>query len=71
MKNLDDATPALLSTKQVAAILGISSHTLEVARSEGGKFSEVSYIKMGRSVRYRPSDVEDFVANHLVNPSVI
>ena len=65
----DDSTPALLTTKQVAELLCISSHTLEVARCEGGKFGEIRYIKMGRSIRYRLTDVEGFIASHVVSPA--
>ena len=66
----DELNTSLLTTKQVAKHIGICAHTLEVARCEGGKFAEIPYIKMGRNVRYRLADVEEFVENHLVSPSV-
>ena len=72
MNKIDDSTPiVLLTTKQVAELLGIIPHTLEVARCEGGKFGEIPYIKMGRNIRYRLADIEEFVASHLISPSVV
>ena len=50
----------LLSPKQVAAILGISIHTLAVWRHLGKNC--LAWVKLGkRAVRYKLSDVERFV----------
>ena len=54
----------LLTTKDVARILAISPHTLEVARSEGGRFA-IPFIKMGRAVLYYPHVVEEFIHDHV------
>jgi len=49
----------LLNTKQVAAIIGLSPVTLEHLRLKGGG---INFIKIGRTVRYRKSDVENWMA---------
>ena len=50
----------LLTTEQAAACLGTTRRTLEAWRYEGGG---PVFVKLGgRLVRYRPSDLEAFVA---------
>lgn len=49
----------LLTSKETAKVLGISSRTLDVWRSIGR--SHVPFIKVGRSVRYRMSDIENYI----------
>lgn len=54
--------PDWLTTEQVANLLQICSTTLEKARSTGvGPFSGLVYHKIGRSVRYRRTDIEAFM----------
>jgi hypothetical protein len=56
----------LLTTQQAAATyLGTTRRTLEAWRltgSSGGRAGPV-FVKVGRLVRYRPSDLEAFVAD--------
>ena len=54
-------TEHLLTPRDVAAILGITPQTLAVWRFE--KRYHVPYIKDGRLVRYKESDVEQFIEN--------
>jgi hypothetical protein len=56
---------ALLTPKQVAGILGVKTHTLAVWRCN--KRYNLPYIKVGRLVRYRFSDVKVFVASRTVH----
>lgn len=56
----------LLTTDDVAAWLGIKKCTLEKARSMRlGDFPP--YIRIGRAIRYRPADVEVWLAQHAFN----
>lgn len=48
----------LLRPEEVAVILGTTTGTLKVWRCLG---KGPTYIKAGRLVRYRPSDVEKFI----------
>jgi excisionase family DNA binding protein len=49
----------LLRTEEVASILGYASRTLDNWRFMEDK--RLPYIKMGRSVRYKASDVKAFM----------
>lgn len=51
--------PALLTTTQAAKWLGLGVSTLEQARVTG--INCPKFIKIGRSVRYRLADLEEFV----------
>lgn len=53
------ATPPLLTTDQVADLLGIQVQTLESWRYT--KRYALPFVKVGRSVRYRPADVDAFI----------
>jgi excisionase family DNA binding protein len=48
----------MLSTEEAAKYCGLSKRTLEKWRVEGGG---PRYVKLGRSVRYRPTDINEFV----------
>ena len=52
-------TERLLTPPQVAEILGISTQTLAVWRCEGRY--PLRYVKAGRLVRYRRTDVDAFI----------
>lgn len=54
--------PKLLSATETAGLLGIAPHTLAVWRCE--KRQSLSYVKIGGRVRYRPADVERFIASN-------
>jgi excisionase family DNA binding protein len=53
----------LLTTKEAARFLSLSSRTLERLRLEG---SGPRYCKLKRSVRYREADLETWTAARLV-----
>lgn len=53
----------LLTPDQVADLLGVTEHTLAVWRCE--KRVNLKYIKCGRLVRYRTSDVDAFISGHV------
>jgi len=58
------ATPkTLLTPKDVADRLGVSTTTLSTWRCT--KRYPLPYVKVGRLVRYRLADVEDFKLNRL------
>lgn len=54
------ATQQLLSRKEAAAFLGLSVQTL--AGWAWAKRYDLPFIKLGRLVKYRKSDLEAFVA---------
>ena len=60
----DDSVPRLLNTKQVAELLGIKPHTLNVGRCDGSL--DIPYFKIGRSVRYSRDDVEAYLQERRV-----
>jgi excisionase family DNA binding protein len=47
-----------MTTKQAAALIGLKPNTLEIWRLRGGG---PRYIKFGRAVRYRQSDLETYI----------
>jgi hypothetical protein len=52
---------ALLNTVEAARFLHLSPRTLERLRLDG---SGPRYCKLRHSVRYRPADLETWLANH-------
>ncbi|UPQ84770.1 helix-turn-helix domain-containing protein [Pseudomonas knackmussii] len=52
--------PVQVDDKQAAAVLGIKASTLSVWRSTGRY--NLPYMKVGRLVRYRLSDLAEFLA---------
>ena len=54
----------LLSNNEAARLLGIKPETLAVWRSE--QRYEIPYIKVGRCVRYRLSDLENWISSRLM-----
>lgn len=53
----------ILTTEQAAEMLGMSERTLENWR---WKREGPSYIKLGRSIRYRKTDVENWIKANIV-----
>jgi len=49
----------LLSAVETAAILGLKESTLAQFRWRGDK--RLPWVKMGKSIRYKLSDIEDFI----------
>jgi excisionase family DNA binding protein len=48
-----------IRTREAAAILGVKESTLEAWRCRGGG---PAFLKLGKAVRYRQSDLENFMA---------
>ncbi len=61
----DKTKSSLMSRKQAASYLGISPQTLSVWACEGRY--KLPYIKVGRRVMYRFSDLEDFLERRTVS----
>lgn len=55
--------PVWLTDRAVAALTGISVHTLRAHRQ---KRVGIAYTKIGRSVRYSLTDVQAFMASHRI-----
>jgi hypothetical protein len=58
-----DVVQNLLDTRNAAARIGVSPITLERWRVTG---EGPIYAKLGKAVRYRPSDLDNWVASKLV-----
>jgi len=54
----------LLTQVEAAKLLRLSERTLERLRLQGGG---PSYVKCGRSVRYREADIEAWIAQRIVS----
>lgn len=70
MKKFNDAfinnpLDTLMTPEDVANILGVSVNTLNVWRCT--KRYQLAYIKLGRCVRYRREDVQQFIAARTVH----
>ncbi len=65
--SLGDCNLAWLDEYAVAALTGLSVHTLRAHRQ---KRTGIVYAKIGRSVRYALSDVESFMAAKRITPSL-
>ena len=59
--------PKLLRTEQAAALLDISPGTLGIWRST--KRYELSYVKVGRLIRYLESDILRFIKQRRIGPN--
>ena len=59
----------LLDTHQVAEMFGIESKTLANSRSSGVGIGSIPFVKFGQNgaVRYRESDVLDYIEANTVN----
>ena len=58
----------LLSPEQAAEMLGVSVGTLSVWRCVR-RYPALRYTKIGRSVKYRLSDIERFISSRTVGVS--
>jgi predicted DNA-binding transcriptional regulator AlpA len=56
----------LLTEKEAALVLGVSVYTLQKwrLRRVGPR-----YVKLGRAIRYRMSDLLDFISGNTIGPS--
>lgn len=57
----------LMTRDEVAEIYGISKRRLELAPARG---EGPAFVRIGRSVRYRPGDVEAWLEAQLVRPEL-
>ena len=53
----------LLDEKRVAKILGLSLQTL---RNDRATKRRIPYVKIGKSVRYRPEDLAALIESHRI-----
>ena len=58
--NLIQTSNGLLDTKQASDILGVNDKSLANSRYTGTGI-QIPYIKMGKIVRYRQSDLEAYI----------
>jgi len=63
-KNTTKGITRLLNSEQVAEILGVEPATLGYWRCTGRY--HLPYVKVGRLVMYRPSDVNEFIRRRTV-----
>lgn len=54
----------LLSEKQAAELLGTTPGTLQVWRCT--RRQQIPFVKVGRSVRYRPEDIERYIKSRII-----
>lgn len=64
MLNATHEKDRLLTTQTVAELLDVSPQTLEVWRCT--KRYKLTYVKIGRNVRYPSSAIQDFIASRTV-----
>ncbi|MGF7163255.1 excisionase family DNA binding protein [Rhodoligotrophos appendicifer] len=64
---MNTATNALLNTEQAANVIGVTERTLSTWRHTG--HVRIPYVKIGRKVVYRRSDLERYLDEHTVNAS--
>lgn len=57
----------LLHSKQVETLLGLATGSLAVMRCRKSR-NIPPHIKIGRAVRYRPEDVEQFLTDQAAHP---
>lgn len=69
MPDADNSTQNMLLTPiKAAEYLKLAQNTLSVWRST--KRQEIPYIKLGRSVRYRLSDLDEWLAANTISAKV-
>jgi excisionase family DNA binding protein len=65
LNRLKDTSQTLLTRKQAAEYLGCKESTLAIWTCT--KRYPLPYVKIGKNVRYRLSDVMDFIEKNLIN----
>jgi excisionase family DNA binding protein len=63
-----DEVEKMLTTKEAAKRLGITEQTLRLWTQK--KKVNLPYVKMGVAIRYRLSDIDDFINRSIVNNEV-
>ena len=64
-----DRTPDLISEPEAARALGVSAGTLKAARLHHlpqNPLRELPHVRIGRCVRYRRSDINEWIEQHIV-----
>ena len=61
---LNSVENALITEAAAADYLGISIRTIQAWRMRGGG---PIFVKLGKSVRYRPSDIQAWIEAHLAS----
>lgn len=59
-QHIRDRIRALLTEQEAAEFLDLKAGTLAVWRSVG-RYPELRYVKIGRNIRYRVTDLESFL----------
>jgi excisionase family DNA binding protein len=54
-----------LNTKDVAKLIGVTTRTIQNYRDQG----MLPFSQIGRVIRYRASDIQDFLMQYYVQPS--
>ncbi|MAS10318.1 helix-turn-helix domain-containing protein [Salinisphaera sp.] len=69
----NETKPAQLVTPEHAAkALSVSESTLKAARLhhlKSNPLRDLPYVRIGRSVRYRRSDIEAWIESNVIDPS--
>ncbi len=65
--NASSRNPLLLNRREAAEYLGISKQTLAIWNCTGRH--QVPFVKIGRLVKYRKSDLDAFIASNLKGAS--
>lgn len=71
MDSRNDESRLLLTESEAAKRLGVSSWTLLRFRQVGGRRAETAgpaFVKIGKSIRYRPADLERWIENQIIDP---
>jgi len=55
----------LLTTKEAAQALQITTRHLQNLRDRG----DIGFVQDGRSVRYKPEQIQAYIDSHCINPS--
>lgn len=63
--NNDMAREKLLNEHEAAALLDCSVHKLRFDRWAG---KGITYVKIGKNVRYRDSDIREFISKNAIMP---
>ena len=63
-EEVKNPTQTLLSRKEAAKYLGCTAGTLAIWKCT--KRYPLPYVKIGRNIRYRLSDLMDFIANNAI-----
>lgn len=61
------AVIGIMSVEEVGMLLDVTTHTLAIWRTES---KGPAYARLGRSIFYRRSDVEEWIANNVIRPGV-